>query len=141
MNEERSFARASAMRLLYSWSMGDEERLLTLKMLYEDGGVLLDDAQQAYIDRVVDGVQANLETIDTAIDELARGWSAERLPRVDLAILRLGMFELMYCEDIPAGATINECVDLAKEYSVPESGAYINGILGNWQRANEKAPE
>ena len=52
MIEERRFARSSAMRLLYSWSMGDEEQLMTLKMLYEDGNMTLDAGQQRYIDRV-----------------------------------------------------------------------------------------
>ena len=130
--EERRFARSSAMRLLYSWSMGDEEQLTTLKMLYEDGGKTLDEEQQSYIDRVVDGVRSELETIDGTIDRLASGWSAERLPKVDLAILRLGMYEIGWCEDIPAGATVNECVELAKEYSVPQSGSYINGILSSY---------
>jgi len=137
MIEERRFARSSAMRLLYSWSMGDEEQLTTLKMLYEDGGMTLDAAQQRYIDRVVDGVKEQLEVIDQVIDRLAEGWSAERLPKVDLAILRLGMYELGWCEDIPAGATINECVELAKEYSVPQSGAYINGILSSYVKEQE----
>ena len=135
MIEERQFARSSAMRLLYSWSMGDEEQLTTLKMLYEDAGRQLDAAQQRYIDRVTQGVRANLETIDSEIDRLAVGWSAERLPKVDLAILRLGMFELGWCEDIPGGATINECVEMAKEYSVPQSGTYINGILSAYLRS------
>ncbi len=137
MIEERRFARSSAMRLLYSWSMGDEEQLTTLKMLYEDGNMVLDSAQQRYIDRVVDGVKANLEEIDRYIDQLASGWSAERLPKVDLAILRLGIYELGWCADIPAGATINECVELAKEYSVPQSGAYINGILASYERGRQ----
>ena len=140
--EERRFARSSAMRLLYSWSMGDEEQLTTLKMLYEDGGKTLDEAQQSYIDRVVDGVRAELTTIDGTIDRLAEGWSAERLPKVDLAILRLGMYEIGWCEDIPAGATVNECVELAKEYSVPQSGSYINGILSSYIKELEaKASE
>ena len=94
MIEERRFARSSAMRLLYSWSMGDEEQLTTLKMLYEDGN----------------------------------------MTKVDLAILRLGIYELGWCDESPAGATINECVELAKEYSVPQSGAYINGILSSYER-------
>ena len=139
MIEERRFARSSAMRLLYSWSMGDEEQLTTLKMLYEDGGMTLDAAQQRYIDRVVDGVKEQLEEIDQVINRLAEGWSAERLPKVDLAILRLGMYELGWCEDIPTGATINECVELAKEYSVPQSGAYINGILSSYVKEQAAA--
>ena len=137
MIEERKFARSSAMRLLYSWSMGDEEQLTTLKMLYEDGGMTLNGAQQNYIDRVVDGVKEHFEEIDQVIDRLAAGWNAERLPKVDLAILRLGMYELGWCEDIPAGATINECVELAKEYSVPQSGSYINGILSSYLKEKE----
>ncbi len=141
MIEERRFARSSAMRLLYSWSMGDEEQLMTLKMLYEDGNMTLDAGQQRYIDRVIDGVKANLAEIDRDIDTLAEGWSAERLPKVDLAILRLGIFELGWCDEIPAGATINECVELAKEYSVPQSGAYINGILSSYERNRQNGAD
>lgn len=141
MIEEDGSPAPSAMRLLYSWSMGDEEQLMTLKMLYEDGNMTLDAGQQRYIDRVIDGVKANLAEIDRDIDTLAEGWSAERLPKVDLAILRLGIFELGWCDEIPAGATINECVELAKEYSVPQSGAYINGILSSYERNRQNGAD
>ena len=141
MIEERRFARSSAMRLLYSWSMGDEEQLMTLKMLYEDGNMTLDAGQQRYIDRVIDGVKANLAEIDRDIDTLAEGWSAERLPKVDLAILRLGIFELGWCDEIPAGATINECVELTRKYEEQEVVAFVNGILGSFARSLKGAPQ
>lgn len=74
------------------------------------------------------------EEIDRRIAELSQGWALERMPVVDRNLLRIAMAELLYLADIPVGATIDEAVDLAKEYGTAESGKFINGILGTLAR-------
>ncbi len=74
------------------------------------------------------------EDIDQRIDRLSQGWTLERMPVVDRNILRMAMAELLYLGDIPIGATIDEAVDLAKEYGTSESGKFVNGILGTVAR-------
>lgn len=84
----------------------------------------------AYADEVVKGIQEHIEDIDRLIEELAIGWSIGRMPKVDLSILRVAIFEMMYREDIPEGVSINEAVELAKRFGGDGSPAYINGMLG-----------
>lgn len=74
------------------------------------------------------------EEIDAHIDRLSQGWTIERMPVVDRNLLRMAMAELLYLGDIPVGATIDEAVDLAKEYGTAESGKFVNGILGTVAR-------
>ncbi len=74
------------------------------------------------------------EEIDRRIDRLSQGWTLERMPVVDRNILRMAMAELLYLGDIPVGATIDEAVDLAKEYGTADSGKFVNGILGTVAR-------
>lgn len=78
---------------------------------------------------LVRGVQAHRAEIDALIKEHSENWRLARMSRVDRNILRLAVFELLYCEDIPPKVSINEAVDLGKRFGTDESGAFINGIL------------
>ena len=78
-----------------------------------------------------------MEEIDQKISAFARGWTIERIMRVDLAILRLGVYELSLGE-VPAGVVINEAVELANEFSTDKAGAFINGVLGNISRSDAR---
>lgn len=81
-----------------------------------------------YASEIVDGViEANAE-IDDLIETYSEGWTLDRMPNVDRAILRIGIWEILY-SDTPAGVVVNEAVELAKEYSTEESGGFINGLL------------
>ena len=86
------------------------------------------------MNRMFEGVVVNEEKIDSQIAAHLRGWTIERLSRVDLAILRLGAYELMLGE-IPAGIVINEAVELANQFSTDKAGEFINGVLGSLSRA------
>jgi N utilization substance protein B len=68
--------------------------------------------------------------IDERLEALAQGWTLDRMPPVDRNLLRMALAELLFLPDIPLGATIDEAVDLAKEYGTAESGKFVNGILG-----------
>jgi len=84
-----------------------------------------------YIREVVIGTENNLETINKLIEPKLKKWTIDRLSRVNLALLQLAVYEIMYVENIPYKVSANEAVELAKKYSDPDSGAFINGVLGS----------
>lgn len=90
----------------------------------------LDERDVQYIKEVVTGTMSNLVPIDKKIEELAQEWSLNRIAKVDLAILRLAVFEILFMDDIPKEVSINEAVELAKKYSTEDSRSFVNGILG-----------
>jgi N utilization substance protein B len=81
-----------------------------------------------YAKDLVLGVVENHEEIDDLIETYSEGWSLERMPNVDRAILRIAIWEILH-SDTPSGVVVNEAVELAKEYSTEESGGFINGLL------------
>ena len=83
-----------------------------------------------YTVTLVDGVRANADPIDAAINEASREWTLERMPMVDRAILRLAAFEIAFSDDVPNAVAISEAVQLATDLSTDESPAFINGVLG-----------
>ena len=73
-----------------------------------------------------------LEEIDAAIGEASKGWKVSRMAKVDLALLRLAVYEMKYEEDIPSKVSINEAVELAKKYGADESASFVNGVLAKF---------
>ena len=127
---DRKSARAHAMKLIYEWEMGgDGGEDTSLNLL----GVAPGENESEYMNRMFEGVVANAEELDAHIAAHLRGWTIERISKVDLAILRLGAYELML-KEVPAGIAINEAVELANQYSADKAGAFINGVLGSLSR-------
>lgn len=130
---DRKIARAHAMKLIYEWEMGgdggEETRLNLL-------GVETGEKESEFMNRMFEGVVANQEELDQRISAHLRGWTIERVSKVDLAILRLGAYELMLGE-VPVGIVVNEAVELANEFSSDKAGSFINGVLGNISRSEE----
>lgn len=79
-----------------------------------------------------DAVMEKLPEIDAMIDEKSVGWSSRRMGKVDLAIIRLAVYEICYDEQIPTGVAINEAVELAKKYGQDGSAAFVNGVLAKF---------
>lgn len=77
----------------------------------------------------------NVAEIDAKIQEFAVGWTLSRITKVSLSILRIAICEILYMDDIPVGVSINEAVELAKQYAGKEDSAFINGVLGSISRA------
>ena len=135
---DRTVARAHAMKLIYEWEMGGDGGEETRLNLLE---VAPDEREADYMNRMFDGVTRNVQSIDESLAGYLRGWTIDRLTRVDLAILRLATYELMLAEE-PRSAVINEAVELANQYSTDKAGGYVNGVLGNLARGmDEKAEE
>ena len=131
---ERTVARAHAMKLIYEWEMGGDGGEETRLNLLE---VAPNEKEADYMNAMFEGVVANIEAIDGRLKQYVRGWSLERVTRVDLAILRLAVYELTLGKE-PAGAIINEAVELANQYSTDKAGAFINGVLGNLLRSMDE---
>lgn len=83
-----------------------------------------------YIQAVVNGIEDNEAEINEKISSKLRKWTIERLSKVNLALLQLGTYELLYMDDVPDKVAINEAVELAKKYGGEESAAFVNGVLG-----------
>ncbi|MDQ3734326.1 MAG: transcription antitermination factor NusB [Actinomycetota bacterium] len=113
----------------------------------DTASLLADRIEQAeppvapYAHVLVEGVLAHQDEIDGLISEHAQGWTLPRLPGVDRALLRIAIYELLYCPDVPAAVTVDEAVELAKSLSTDESPGFLNGILGTVARqASNKLP-
>ena len=98
-----------------------------------------DDAQRDYILSLVYGVREHRDGLDGKIAAHAIGWKLNRISKTALALLRLSVFEILYREDIPDSVSINEAVELAKDYDEPETVKFINGVLGSIVREKEGA--
>ena len=97
----------------------------------------------AFTQRLVTGVANNLKDLDNLIEAVSDHWRTNRMPAVDRNLLRLGTFELAYCDEVPATVTINEMIELAKQYGSENSAGFINGVLDKVRLANprpHKAP-
>ena len=84
----------------------------------------------AYVAEIVEGVTANGAYIDELLGSYSMGWTLDRMPAVDRAILRIGVYELLWRDDVPDGVAIAEAVALAQELSTDESSSFVNGLLG-----------
>lgn len=83
-----------------------------------------------YAREIVLGVDEHAIEIDEAIESASRDWTIDRMPRIDRAILRIGVWELKYNAEVPVGVVINEAVESAKQYSTDDSARFVNGVLG-----------
>jgi N utilization substance protein B len=92
------------------------------------------------VERYIAGIAAHRDDIDETIEGIARNWSLERMAVVDRNILRIAVYELYYCPDVPPAVAINEAVDLAKGYGAAESGRFVNGILDQARRRRPALP-
>ena len=90
-----------------------------------------------FFERLATGVLQYKEDIDHVVERFSSNWKMRRMACVDRNILRLAVFELLYCADIPAKVSINEAIDIAKKYGSSESGSFINGILDSIRIALE----
>ena len=125
----RSVAREVAMKLVYSRRLGGDD---TPDAVLEKSEIKepLDLADETFSLELADGVEATLGEVDALIAENTVDWSIDRISRVDLAILRVAVYEMLYREDVPTGASINEAVELAKRFGGERSYSFVNGILG-----------
>ena len=100
-----------------------------------------EDPPGAFSAQLVRGVDRHRGELDTLISAHARGWRLERMPVVDRNLLRLGLYEMRYTDDVPDAVAIDEAVELAKELSTDDSGRFINGVLARVAGAGPSEPD
>ncbi len=98
--------------------------------VFEDAQDARDQKISRYARTVVTGIEEHREEIDRLIEENLRGWKKNRISKVSLTIMRIAVFEMLYMDDIPHSVSINEAVELAKNYATAEDGSFVNGVLG-----------
>ena len=123
----RRQARKQAFLLLFQYKFQPDDMELLLERFFEENNAA---DQRSYIEDVVKGVISKKEEIDNVINEFSKDWDVDRLSSVSLAVLRLGVYEIMYIDDIPSAVSVNEAVALAKEFEGEEAAPFINGIMG-----------
>ncbi|MGY0375227.1 transcription antitermination factor NusB [Clostridium sp. JNZ J1-5] len=129
MNRRKS--REIAMKLLFEMTINKEEYEEILSNFKENTDLTLEDVDFDYIEKIVKGIQQNTESIDKKIEENLKNWKIGRLSKIDLSILRISTYEIIFSEDVPNRVAVNEGIELAKRYSADNSPAFINGVLGN----------
>jgi N utilization substance protein B len=131
----RREGRELALQALYSKDLVPQDAGATLKRIMESFGegdeptLEIQSKAYAFASELVNGVVANLAAIDECIAAKSKHWSMSRMARVDLNILRLAVYELLYRPDIPKNVTMNEAIEVAKKFGADDSASFVNGIL------------
>ncbi len=121
----RKMAREEAFILIFEKAFNDSSVDEILELAKDVRELEPDE----YIVRVFKGVFENVDEIDGVISKNAVGWRIERISKTALSVLRLALFEIMFCEDIPSSVSINEAVELCKKYATKDDASFVNGIL------------
>jgi N utilization substance protein B len=122
----RSKARKRAVDLIYEADLRGADPVTTLA----ERIALADPPINDYTIELIEGVSEHRAAIDQLLTEYSEGWTLDRMPGVDRAVLRIGLYELLWAADVPDAVAIDEAVELAKLLSTDESPKFINGILG-----------
>ncbi len=127
---KRTLGREYALQVLYQIDITGEPAQSALDKFWSLGaGQEAEEGLKDFVCRLVNGVVQNSKEIDEKISRYAQNWQLGRMAVVDRNVMRLGCFELLYCDDVPFKVSINEAVDLAKKFSGDESGKFVNAIL------------
>ena len=139
MQKARRAARELALNLAYQIDVAGFPLEEAVKTARENANVEPESFECAEI--IIRGVSEHREEIDADIERLSQDWTLDRQPAVDRNILRMAMFEMSRVEATPNVVVVNEAVELAKKFSTPESGKFVNGVLAAYMREREKSPE
>ncbi len=133
----RSAAREEAFKLLYSLEVQNENREEQIELYFENEEIS-DEKTKAYILEVTKGIQDNIDIIEKKItDNLKKDWKIERISKVNLSLLKLAIYEILFTQT-PYKVAINEVVEIAKKYGDDTSPNFINGILASVVKESEK---
>jgi len=126
----RTKARKRAVDAVFA---ADLRKISPLTLLDDVADLAADRQNQeaifGYAREIVQGVVDNHEEIDDLLETYSQGWALDRMPNLDRAILRVGVWEIMHNPDVPDAVAVNEAVELAKELSTEDSGSFVNGLL------------
>lgn len=132
----RRKTREHAFKLVYQIQINNDDINEQMDQYFIDNEV--DNASKDYIKSAIRYINENSKEIDSVISlYLAKNWRIERIPKVELAIMRLAYYEIMNLDDVPKSVAINEAVELAKAYGSDDAGKYINAVLANIQNGEQ----
>ena len=125
---QRRTGRVAALQYLFAWSINPPANLANdLQAFFETQENPRDT--YSYGEEIINGVIEHIADLDARIKGLAHNWEFERIAKIDLAILRLAMYEMLYRKDVPPVVSINEAIDLSKQFSNADAKRFINGII------------
>jgi len=133
-NRRRS--RELAMQALYQMEMNQDHSKEAVELFCKHFGVT--ENVKPFFLRLVEGVKKVQHEIDPLIKNFSENWKISRMSRADRNIMRIAVYELLYCEDIPPKVSINEAIDIGKKFGTEDSGPFINGILDSIRISLEK---
>ena len=126
----RKSLREQIFKLLFRTEFNDPAQMQDqLQFFFESGDMTVTERDREYITQKCTSIVEKIPEIDRILDEKLEGWTVSRLPMVELAVLRLGTYEILYDDSVPTGVAINEAVELGKKFGEDGSGAFINGVL------------
>lgn len=137
---KRTQAREAALQILYQREIRNCNAELVFDQFWQDQNPEGNDVKD-YARRLVFGVDRQCAEIDQKISSYATNWQLRRMAVIDRNILRIGVFELLYTDDIPPKVSINEAVELAKKYGDLESSKFVNGILDKIHKTEKASPQ
>lgn len=126
----RRTARKHVLNILFQRDFNADESLEEIIKTYSEEIERINGNDLPFIKDELEGIAANEPVILETIEKFASGWTVERMSRLDTAILKIAIYEMLFCSDIPDKVSVNEAVELAKEYSSDKAPGFINGILG-----------
>lgn len=131
---KRSLGRECALKILYSIEISKSAIDECIESFWADTDGDFQEDIKKFTNYLVKGIYENLHSIDNIISKYADNWDIKRIAIIDKNILRMGIFELLYSEDVPFKVSINESIELAKRYGDTDSGKFVNGILDRVKR-------
>lgn len=136
---KRTKGRECALKILYQAEMKRKE--ITLASAEFWGEFRLYDATvRKFTDRLIEGISSKRDLIDEKISQYATNWQLTRMAVIDRNVMRIGVYELLFADDIPPKVTINEAIELAKKYGDSESNKFVNGILDKLHKKEIASP-
>ena len=128
---QRRDGRVAAVQFLYAWSLNPPRNLAEDIRIFFEEVISTEKPREHYHygEELISGAITQQSEIDARIRQLAHNWEFDRIARIDLAILRMAIYEMLYRKDIPPIVSINEAIDLSKQFSTADSKRFVNGIL------------
>jgi len=139
MSSSRHLARTIAMQSLYEWDFRNVDLDEITAYNIEQFGRGIEGTD--FTHRLVEGVAKNVKKIDNLIKKCAPEWPIDQIAKIDKAVIRLGIFELLFSDEVPPKVAINEAVEVAKIFGSESSSKFVNGVLGTVFREHEKEIE
>jgi len=127
VKKQRRKAREYILQLLFHLDINPAETNRVLKWFWEENPCSADIS--SFVEKIIVGVINKQKEIDAIISKYSENWQIKRMGIVDRNVLRMAVYEMQYCDDIPPIVSINEAVDIAKHFSNKESGSFVNGVL------------